>query len=70
MTKHLLEPFCHAMKFNFGDRVTIDDDKSIVATVVGLLLRPRDYQIEISWFANGAHHSAWFDEYRLKKVDE
>lgn len=51
--------------FAIGEKVHIDGDESITATVIGFLLRAQGPQYEAAWFNNGAHTTAWVDEFRL-----
>lgn len=55
-------------KFKFGERVHIDDDTSITATVTAFCFRSDRCEIEASWMHNGAALSAWFVDWRLKGV--
>ena len=51
------------------DHVQIDDDTSIVATVIGLTFQSADrLQVGVSWIANGVSQEGWFDEIRLRRV--
>ncbi len=48
------------------DRVRIDRDQSIIATVIGLTFQSDGrLQIGVSWISNGIPQEAWFDESRL-----
>jgi hypothetical protein len=56
-------------EFGFGDRVWIDGDRSLTATVVAVSFsggfdRAR-IQYEVSWIANGVAQVAWVDQFRL-----
>lgn len=55
--------------FALADRVTIDGDESIKATVIGTIFRHTGQEIEIAWMANGAHQTAWAAAWRLKLVE-
>lgn len=55
--------------FALADRVTIDGDESIKATVIGTIFRQTGQEIEIAWMANGAHQTAWAAAWRLKLVE-
>lgn len=54
-----------ALAYHIKARVHIDGDKSITAVVIGFLVRTQGSQYEVAWFSNGAHHTAWVDEFRL-----
>lgn len=56
-------------RFQLGTRVTIDDDKSIVATTVGICYAAGRTTHECCWFSNGSQNSAWIDEFRLKEAE-
>jgi hypothetical protein len=56
----------HDSKFAFGDRVIIDNDKSLVAVVTAFSFRLHGYaQIEVAWVHNGDTKSAWIEAWRL-----
>lgn len=60
--------------FDIGDKVTIDNDKSIVAVITGLTIRgaiPQAplVQYEASWFHNGNAQQAWIEEWRIEQWD-
>lgn len=54
--------------FDLGECVNIDGDRSIAAVVVAICWRDARSEFEVSWFSNGACHSAWFAEWRLSKA--
>ena len=54
----------------FGQRVYIDDDKSIIARVTGFLFRDNYRTAECSWFHNGKAESAWIELWRISIVKE
>lgn len=56
-------------KFDFGDRVKIDNG-DIIATVIGVWLQGEQQKVtvEVSWFHNGEVKTAWLFEWRLEKV--
>jgi hypothetical protein len=54
--------------FALGDRVTIDNDESLIATVTAFLLRTNICQIEVSWVHNGDMKTSWVDDWRLQVV--
>lgn len=55
-------------KFDIGDFVTIDDDKSIHARVTGVSWRAREQIIyEVCWFSNGNNKSEKIEEWRLSR---
>ena len=56
-----------------GDKVHIDDDKSIEAVVTGILIRrnatmSQHIQCECSWFASGGQQVQWIDDWRLSNA--
>lgn len=51
--------------FSFGDRVHIDDDDSIAATVTGFCWRTHRSEVEVKWFNNGEECATWVSEWRL-----
>lgn len=56
--------------FEFGDRVYIDGDVSIIARITGITVRVRDYiSVECSYFQNGEAKTAWVELDRLTKAD-
>lgn len=53
-------------RFDFGDKVHIDQDKSIQGVVIGFKWMTKDAVIvEVAWMANGSSHDGWFDDWRL-----
>jgi hypothetical protein len=62
------QSFCSA--FRFDDRVYIDGDTSIKATVIGFNFRPTGHSVEIAWMSNGTHQSIWAETFRLTLVSE
>lgn len=56
-----------ACEFRIGDRVIIDGDAGIIARVIGILFRPANTEIEVSWFHNGSLQSAWVALFRLER---
>jgi hypothetical protein len=57
-------------RFFRGDKVAIDGDKSLKAVVIAFLWRGKSFEVEIAWFSNGQHYTAWVDEDRLSTVEE
>lgn len=56
-----------------GDRVIIDGDRSLVATLTAILIRGHlgnITQFEVSYFHNGDSKSAWVENYRVTKVGD
>jgi hypothetical protein len=51
--------------FTFGDKVMIDSDTSITATVLGFAFYPHQNMTLCGWFHNGASVEAWFGDFRL-----
>lgn len=51
--------------FKFGDRVTIDGERALVAIVTGFLFRQSGLSVEVCWFHNGESKSALIEDYRL-----
>jgi hypothetical protein len=54
--------------FRIGDRVVIDQDNSLVASVTAYLYRSTGAQAEISWVHAGTIQTAWIDVWRLSKA--
>lgn len=59
-----------ASRFAFGDKVTIDGDTSIRATVIGFAFYPHGAQVQCAWFANGSAVDAWLGEFRVSPAGE
>jgi hypothetical protein len=57
-------------EFQLGDRIWIDGDQSIKATVIGVLFRHTGQEVEIAWIVNGHHKTAWIAAWRLTSVSE
>ena len=52
--------------FSFGDRVNVDQDKSIIGVVVGFCWIDADgCSVKVSWFHNGEEKQIWFHDRRL-----
>jgi uncharacterized protein YodC (DUF2158 family) len=51
--------------FRVGDRVVIDNDASIVAIVVAVMLEYKAKSYKCAWFHEGTHHTEWFYPDRL-----
>jgi hypothetical protein len=56
------------VSFDFGDRVHIDGDESIKATVTAFVFREAALFVECSWMHNGKAESERIEHYRLTKV--
>lgn len=54
-------------RFQIGDRVSIDGDKDLRATVIGVLFRAGHVEFEVSWLFNGEIRSAWVASFRLER---
>lgn len=55
-------------KFDIGDRVVIDGDRSMVVTVVAVEFRYGPHvKVEVQWMYDGNSQSAWMDEFRLSE---
>lgn len=57
-------------EFALGDRIWIDGDTSIKATIIGILFRHTGQEAEIAWIVNGDHKTAWVATWRLSPVTE
>ena len=56
--------------WTMGDHVNVDSDKSIIGVVTGFnFRRTQDPTVEVSWFHNGDAKTAWFEEWRLDRVE-
>lgn len=53
--------------FAYGDKVTLDGDKDIVATVLSVQFRGENVTYHVSWFSNGHMVEPWIEEWRLEK---
>lgn len=53
--------------FFIGQRVYIDGDHSIKATVTGIMFRFDGISVEVGWFVAGNSYSIWMPEFRLSK---
>lgn len=65
-----MRPYGYMSPVSLGDRVLIDEDTSIVATVTAILWRTENPQVEIAYFNNGAQVSAWIADWRLSAAPE
>ncbi len=54
--------------FNLGDKVKIDGDGNIVATIIAFNF-DGIWKYQLSWFTNGEHRSDWFQGWRLSEVE-
>lgn len=54
-------------RFQIGDSVSIDGDKDLRATVIGVLFRAGHVEFEVSWLFNGEIRSAWVASFRLER---
>lgn len=52
-------------KFDISDRVHIDDEKSIVGVVTGLLRENTGGSVRVSWFNAGEMREHWLPEWRV-----
>lgn len=59
----------HGFTYSIGEKVFIDKDRSITAVVIGLLVRRQGVQVEVAWFNNGSHQTAWVDQFRLSSSE-
>lgn len=59
----------HGFNFNIGDRVHIDEDKSIKGRVIGILVREGGVEYDVAWFNNGAQVTAWIASFRLSEAE-
>lgn len=55
-------------KYDLRDKVHIDGDESIVATVIGVLIYEGGFEYKLAWMHNGSSQWGEFDEFRLEKV--
>jgi hypothetical protein len=61
--------FAYYSPFQIRQRVTIDNDNSLVGAVTGVLSRECFCYIEVSYIHNGDAKVALFDPWRLKLVN-
>lgn len=59
-------PSTFSSRFALGDKVTIDGDASIRATVIGFAFYAHVEQVQCAWFANGSAQEAWINEFRIE----
>lgn len=52
-------------QLSVGDRVWIDGDESILATVTGLAFYPGHSSVQIGWVHCGDAKSCWIEPFRL-----
>jgi hypothetical protein len=58
-------------RWNFRDRVYLDNDNSIVGFITAFQFREeRPPMIEVAWVHNGDSRAAWFEEWRLERVKQ
>lgn len=56
--------------FAFRDRVTIDADASITGVVSGFAWSTDEGEtVKVNWMHNGGSQVAWFDVWRLTRVE-
>lgn len=55
--------------FSLGEKVLIDGDASIKATVTGFAFYGHGPMLQCCWFANGGHQESWIGEFRLTKTE-
>jgi hypothetical protein len=57
--------------FKYGQRVIIDGDKTLVATVTGLMWYTEDHhEVQASYMHNGVTYSPWIDAVRVSPLSE
>jgi len=54
--------------FALNQKVYMDGDESMTGLVTAYCWRVENPQIEVSWWNNGSHNSAWFSAARLHPV--
>jgi hypothetical protein len=52
-------------RFHCGEKVIIDGDTSITASVLGFAFYPHQHLVLCGWIHNGASVEAWVGEFRL-----
>lgn len=55
--------------FAVQDRVYIDGDERLIGCVTAVLWRNENPLIEVSW-VDGHGRTGWFEQWRLKKVED
>ena len=63
-------PVAVELPFDFGAKVNIDADESIVATVLAFAYYRRGLEIQVGWFHAGDAKTAWFDSCRLSLAEQ
>lgn len=53
---------------DFGDKVIVDNDKDLIATVTGFRFFTQDYMIEISFCHDGEFKTAWIERWRVSAI--
>lgn len=55
--------------FGIGERVIVDKDLSLVATVTKLCFSHPGLELEVSYFSSGELKRAWVEAWRLSPYD-
>lgn len=55
-------------KFNLRQKVFIDNDKSLIAFIVAIMISSEGFQYKLGWIHNGEIKEFWIDEWRLTNV--
>lgn len=61
------------IRFEVGDYVSIDGDRSLQAVVLGASVSGRvieEVKLHVSWIHNGAICSSWVEDWRVKLWEE
>ncbi len=55
-------------KFDLRDKVTIDGDADITATVIAINVYEGGFDYKLAWMHNGSSQWGEFDEFRLTRI--
>lgn len=55
--------------FGLSEKVIVDGDDRLEATVVGIQIHPDAISYRLSWFHEGRLETQWVDEFRLTYPD-
>jgi len=56
--------------YDTGDRVIIDNCKSVVAVVLAIVVRGKNITYQVSYWGNGTLQEPYVEEWRLTPWDE
>lgn len=59
----------HHTEFSVGQRVHIDGDESITATVLGIVIRPGTHIYQVGWVQSGRMEEPYVEGFRLSAAE-